>query len=110
MQMNRDISDEAFSVNFSISSESMASKVDSSRSSSMGSPLNTSEEGSFYSSLPISSAGNAEEDVFMSRSESLIVSDNDNEQESEVSEVDDDSKHDGEDVSLNSSTFIDYKT
>ena len=94
--LRRDIDeDDEFSVNFSISSESIAaSKEESFRSSSIASPLNTSEEGSFYSSLPLSSAGILEGDVLLSQPPSLLESDN--EQGEEVLEDDIDSKEDDE--------------
>ena len=91
-------SEEEFSINFSVSSQSIASKAESSRSSSVGSPLNTSEEGSFYSSLPSSSAGPGEDDVAMSLPSFLLESDYESghggeESDSDIGSKDDDIDH-----------------
>jgi hypothetical protein len=88
-------SEDEFSINFSVSSESISLKAESFRSSSVGSPLNTSEEGSFYSSLSSSSAGPWEDDVVVSLPSSLIESDCEpghgrEESDSDISSNDDD--------------------
>jgi len=90
-------SEDEFSINFSVSSESIASKAESSRSISVGSPLNTSEEGSFYSSLPNSSAGPGEDDVAVSLPSSLLEFNYDSGHGGEESDSDIGSKDDDND-------------
>jgi hypothetical protein len=90
-------SEDEFSINFSVSSESIASKAESSRSSSVGSPLNTSEEGSFYCSLPSSSAGPGEDDVAVSLPSSLLESNYESGHGGEESDSDIDNKDDDND-------------
>ena len=54
--------EDAFSISFSISSESLQLPSEG-QSSSYPSPLNSSEEGSFYSSIPDSSIGNSDHSI-----------------------------------------------